>query len=66
MSLLGDSRPGRTAGDVPGSGRMDGEVDRDGVRNQDGGDQRVEVGSQSYCGSQGVLVHGMSKEKSKC
>lgn len=33
MSLLGDSRPGRTAGDVPGSGRMDGEGgDRDGVR----------------------------------
>ena len=27
MSLLGHSRPGRTAGDVPGSGRMDGEVE---------------------------------------
>ena len=27
MNLLGDSGPGRTAGDVPGPGRMDGEVE---------------------------------------
>ena len=27
MNLLGDSGPGRTAGDVPGPGRMDREVE---------------------------------------
>ena len=65
MSLLGDSGPGRTVGDVQAQGGWGGR-DGDGVRIKTVETGGWRVGTQSYCEKSGCVDNGMSKEESKC
>lgn len=59
MSLLGNSGPGRTVGDVPGPGKMDGEVEIE--MDLESRQWRLEgggLGLRAIVKSQGVLIMG--------